>query len=370
MSYLDQLSVNPQLDSTLAQQLKQQLTWLIASGQLKAGDRLPSLRQLARRLQVNLNTVRGVYLALAADGLVQTRPGGATRVLPSPPGRWLQRSEGPPSHTIGVIIPSMSNPFYHALLQGIEDVAHPERSLLFVCNTHDKDEEAGRYFAQLSAKGVDGIILASHAAPPHTFDETGLPFVSVDWPPSQGYSVLVELESAGYQATLHLAQHGRRRIGLITCAGGSDNVVPVNAGYSRALHAAGLPADPALVAGVNGFDMDAGEIGARQLLALSQPPDAIFAIADLLALGALRAIRSAGLRVPQDIALAGFNDIPQSGLVDPPLTTVAAPVRQMGVEAMTMLRALIVGEQPTRRQVVLPVTLVVRQSCGCHENRP
>jgi len=367
MSYLDQLTVNSQLDSTLAQQLKQQLTWLIASGQLKPGDRLPSLRQLALHLRVNINTVRGVYLALAADGLVYTRPGAGTRVLPSAPGHWLQRSGGAPSHTFGVIIPSMSNPFYHALLQGIEDVTHPDGSLLFVCNTHDKDEEAGRYFAQLSTKGVDGIILASHAAPPHTSNETGLPFVSVDWPPSQGCSVLVDLESAGYQATLHLAQHGHRRIGLITYAGDSANVVPVNAGYSRALHAAGLAADPALVAGVNGFDMDAGETGARQLLALPQPPDAIFAIADLLALGALRAIRSAWLRVPQDIALAGFNDIPQAELTDPPLTSVAAPVRQMGVEAMTMLQALIAGEQPARRQVVLPVTLVVRRSCGCHE---
>jgi len=367
MSHLDQLNVNPQLDSTLAQQLKQQLTWLIASGQLKAGDRLPSLRQLALHLHININTVRGVYQALEGEGLVGTRPGAATRVLPSPAGRWLKRRKGAPSHTIGVIIPSMNNPFYHALLQGIEDVAHPERSLIFVCNTHDKDEEAGRYFAQLSSKGVDGIILASHAAPPHTSGETGLPFVSVDWPPSQGHSVLVDLESAGYQATLHLAQHGHRRIGLITFAGDADNVRPVNAGYSRALHAAGLPADPALVAGVNGFDMDAGETGARQLLALSQPPEAIFAITDLLALGALRAIRSAGLRVPQDFALAGFNDIPQSGLVDPPLTTVAAPVRQMGQEAMSMLQALIATEQPARRQVVLPVTLVVRQSCGCHE---
>jgi DNA-binding LacI/PurR family transcriptional regulator len=260
----------------------------------------------------------------------------------------------------------MSNPFYHAFLQGVEDITHPDRSLLFVCNTHDDPQEAGRYFAQLSAKGVDGIILASHETPAQAAGGAGLPFISVDWPPSRGYSVLIDLESAGYQATLHLAQHGHRRIGLITYGGDSANVIPVNAGYRRALHTAGLPSDPALVARVDGFGMVQGAAGARQLLALPHPPSAIFAIADLLALGALRAIRAAGLRIPQDIALASFNDIPQAELADPPLTTVAAPVRQMGVEAMKMLQALIAGDPPTQRRVMLPTTLVVRESCGFH----
>ena len=112
--------------------------------------------------------------------------------------------------------------------------------------------------------------------------------------------------------------------------------------------------------------MAAGAEGARKLLALTQPPMAIFAIADMLALGALCAIKSAGLRIPQDIALVGFNDIPTAALVEPPLTTVAAPAQEMGAVAMQMLQDLIAGRKPSHRRVVLPVSLVVRQSCGAH----
>jgi DNA-binding LacI/PurR family transcriptional regulator len=88
-------------------------------------------------------------------------------------------------------------------------------------------------------------------------------------------------------------------------------------------------------------------------------------VADTLALGALKAIRQAGLRVPQDIALVGFNDIPQAELVEPALTSVAAPTVQMGKEAMRLLRDLVAGKTPARRQITLPVQLVRRQSCGC-----
>ena len=113
------------------------------------------------------------------------------------------------------------------------------------------------------------------------------------------------------------------------------------------------------------FELQSGVEGGRKLLALEKPPTAIFAISDMLAIGAMQAIKSAGLRVPQDIALAGFNDIPLAGLVDPPLTTVKAPAEAAGREAMKMLRQLIEGKRLDRECVLLPTALVVRQSCGC-----
>jgi len=102
------------------------------------------------------------------------------------------------------------------------------------------------------------------------------------------------------------------------------------------------------------------------LLDQARPPTAIFAITDLMALGALQTLRGAGLRVPDDIALVGFNDIPLATLVDPPLTTVHAPAHELGATAMTLLQRLIAGEAPPDRTVVLPTTLIVRQSCGQH----
>jgi DNA-binding LacI/PurR family transcriptional regulator len=375
MDILDRITVNPRLDATLTQQLAQQFTWLIASGQLRPGDRLPSVRQLAERLSISVNTVRGVYQKLEAVGLAQTRHGAGTRVLAVDARRLAQIAAAERSHTVGVILPSLANPFYHALLQGLEEVAHPDRTMLFVSSTHDDPSEAWRYFAQLSAKQVDGIIVVSHdtsgfLAPSTTISDGGsplLPVITVDWPEAAGYAVMMDLAGAGYQATRHLLEHGHRRVGVITFDPDSANVKPIHAGYGRALQEAGIEPDPALTACVPAFEMAAGAEGARKLLALHQPPTAIFAIADTLALGAMCAIKAASLRIPQDIALVGFNDIPTAGLVDPPLTTVAAPAREMGHAAMKMLQDLIASRRPSLRRVVLPVSLVVRQSCGTHE---
>ena len=372
---LDKITVEPRQEATLIQQLKQQIIWLIASGQLKAGDCLPSVRRLAQHLKININTVSSAYQRLEADGLVKTRHGSGTRVLPFDPTRLTQTAGSQRSHTVGVILPNMANPFYHAFLQGVEQIASQDKTMLFVCNAHEDMLEALQYFAQLSAKQVDGIIIASMGISQFltpgssSLDEvpSALPFVTVDWPDSPGYVVLLDLENAGYQATRHLLEHGHRRVGLITFARDISNVRPVNAGYQRALQEADFEIDPDLIARVAGFDMAAGAEGTHKLLSLPQPPTAIFAIADTLALGVMNTIQTVGLRIPQDIALASFNDIVFAALVNPPLTTVAAPVREMGLEAMQMLQSLINGQQPTHQRILLPTSLVVRQSCGIHE---
>jgi DNA-binding LacI/PurR family transcriptional regulator len=370
MSIFNHLSIDPQHDDTLAYQLKQQISWLIASGKLEPGDRLPAVREMAERLGINLHTVRSAYQKLEAEGLVETRRGRGTHVLPFEPQRIPRQSASLRSHTVGVILPSWNNPFYHSFLQGVEQITEQDQTLLFLCNTHDDEINAWRNFAQLSAKQVDGVLVVSHnlceeLTPDSGYLKPALPVVTVDWPGCGGYSAQIDLEMAGYQATQHLLHHGHQRIGLITFTPESANVRPVQLGYARALEEAGLQGESALISCVSGFDMASGAEGARNLLALPQPPGAIFAIADTLALGAMGAIQQAGLRIPQDIALVGFNDIPTTALVNPPLTTVAAPAIELGRTAMSMLRDLIAGGKPPTERVVLPTTLVIRQSCGC-----
>jgi DNA-binding LacI/PurR family transcriptional regulator len=369
MDILDKITINPRLEATLTQQLSQQFTWLIASGQIRPGDRLPTVRRLAEHLAVSVNTVRSVYQKLEADGLTATRHGAGTRVLAHDARPLVQIAAEMRSHTVGVVLPSLANPFYHPFLAGVEEVAHPDLTMLFVCNTHDDPSEAWRYFAQLSAKHVDGIIVVSHDTSAFLAPGAGaplLPVITVDWPEATGYALSLDLAGAGYQATRHLLSHGHRRVGLITWERERANVTLVNTGYQQALREAGLMPDAVLIARVPAFDMAAGAAGARRLLVLNSPPTAIFAIADTLALGAMAAIKGAGLRIPQDMALVGFNDIPTAALVDPPLTTVAAPAREMGVQAMRMLKDLIAGRSPAQAQVVLPVSLLVRASCGVH----
>ncbi len=355
--------------TTLVQQIKQQIGWLIANGRLKAGDQLPPVQVLAEHLGVNLHTVRKAYLRLAAEGLVESRQGRGTHVLPFDPVRLVQTTGLKRSHTVGVIVPSWTNPFYHALLQGIEGVAEEDQTLLFLCNTHDDPNTARVDVARLASKGVDGILMVSHD--PGPFMTSGdqratLPIVSIDWPASSGYSVQMDLQMAGFQAVQHLIDHGHRRIGLITFISDAENVTPVNAGYQQALENCDLLMDESLVARVPGFSMACGAEGARTLLKLENPPTAIFAIADMLALGAVKEIKATGLHIPKDIALVSFNDIPAAALIEPSLTTSAAPAVQMGREAMKMLRCLIEGRKPHQRRIVLPTSLIVRQSCGTH----
>jgi DNA-binding LacI/PurR family transcriptional regulator len=345
---------------------------LIANGRLKPGEQLPTVQIMAEQLDINLHTVRNAYRKLEAEGLVEIRQGRGTHVLPFDMARIMQMASAERSHTVGVIVPSWSNPFYHALLHGVEEVATEDDTLLFLCNSNDDPNTACRHLARLAARQVDGILIASHEIfpaqqPPagsgNQFEE--LPIVSIDMPESAGYSVMVDLKQAGYQATQHLAEHGHRRIGLITFSIDIPNVIPVNSGYERALEEYGLTVDLALIARVPGFDQASGATGARKLLYLNDPPTAIFAISDMLALGAMQAIKKMGRHIPGDIALIGFNNIPAGELVEPALSSVASPTQQMGREAMKILQALIAGKKPPHRQITFPTTLVVRESCGC-----
>ncbi len=184
-----------------------------------------------------------------------------------------------------------------------------------------------------------------------------------------GHVVEVDLEEVGYLATRHLVDHGHRDIGLITLDASVSNVRPVEAGYRKALHEADLDGRGERVARVDGWEIDDGDAGATRLLASTDRPTALVAISDLIAIGAMRAARRLRLRIPDDVALVGVDDIPLLDAVNPPLTSVALPARAMGAEAMTTLERIWAGEAGTPRRVLLEARLVIRESCGQHASR-
>jgi LacI family transcriptional regulator len=163
------------------------------------------------------------------------------------------------------------------------------------------------------------------------------------------------------QATRHLLRLGRTRIGLIS--GPQNMIAGVDrlTGHSQALHERGLAVEPELVVS-GGFSESGGYLAMQQMLA--SRPDAIFAASDAMAMGALRALREAGLRVPEDVALVGFDDLPFAARAEPPLTTVRQPTHRMG--AMTVETLIELMEQPASSpyHLILPTELVVRASCG------
>jgi DNA-binding LacI/PurR family transcriptional regulator len=272
-----------------------------------------------------------------------------------------------------VILPSVSNPVYHDILQGIQTIADQDQTLIFVCNTLEQPTLAWRYLNQLLSKGVDGIIVSSlniesfnpQKSEKSLSESLPVPLVSIDTPESEGFSVNVDLADVGYQATKHLIQHGHQRIGLITYGFESLEYRMEDLGYKRALQEAGIPIEKELIIPVQGFESIDGRNGANRLLALTNPPTAVFTISDLLAVGVYQAINSSGLSIADDIALVGFNNNPIAEFLDPGLTTFDFPGSQLGIIAMEMLVTLIKGDQPHKPTSFLPTPMIIRQSCGC-----
>jgi LacI family transcriptional regulator len=370
-SSLSTFRLDPRSDVGIATQMRSRIAVLIADGELAPGDRLPSVRNLARQLGVNVNTVRSAYTKLEADGLVRTRHGVGTTVLPA-------RIESLPAgarplgvNTVAVLIGGL-DPFYLSLLRGIEDVAAEEGTLVLMTDTRDSPTLAEAMIRRLVARGVDGIIAVSVGGIDKGEGRNREsrahvpPVVYVDQPDRTGHVLLFDAQGAGYAATHHLRDHGHERIGIVTAPLSWPNAREVYEGYAHALEGAGGSFSRTLVSEVGEFTVDAGRSGLARLLDLHDPPSAVFAAGEVLALGVLQEARARGLNVPADLAVAGYTDSPATALVEPPLTMVAVPAREIGIQAMRTLSDLIAGKKPRPRRRVLEVELVVRESCGPH----
>lgn len=353
----------------IAAQIRARIALQIADAELSPGDRLPSVRSLAGELGINVNTVRAAYAKLEADGLVETRQGIGSVVLATSTGGPPSGAIGFGANTIAVLIAGL-DPFYLPMLRGIEDAASERGSLVLITDSRDSPALADAMMRRLIARGVDGIIAVSVGPMPDPVPEHAdarlPPIVYVDQPERRGHSLLFDGAGAGYAATRHLSEHGHHRIGLLTAPITWPNVAEVHRGYLQALRDAGDEPAPELVSEVPEFSVEAGRAALARVLDLPDPPAAVFAADSGLALGALYEAKLRGMEVPHDLAIVGYTDSPLSTLVDPPLTMVEVPAREIGARAVRTLFDLIDGKEPRRRRTVLPTELIVRDSCGSH----
>lgn len=368
MTTTDQLQLNPTSDVPLVTQLVDQLTWLIASGQVDPGELLPPIRQLAEFLNINLHTVRQAYHRLEQDGLVEVRRRRGTMVLEFDPTKVIRQRSRAQSFLLGVLMPAPA-PVYRGLLSGIYAAADEAGWMPLVAYTGDSPLVADRYFHQLIAKGVDGIIVVSVTSLVALLElqraGSRLPVIHVDSPEATGTSLLANSEQAAFLATEHLIEHGYQNIGFITPPLHWGNVAPCMAGFERAFHAKGKQVPQRHIVEVADFSGASGYQGIHQLLEHAPSAEAAFIASDSLALGALRALRERELSVPADFALASYNDIDEAELVTPPLTTATFPARQLGELAVEELLRSKDMALECQKPIVLETELVVRQSCGC-----
>ncbi len=292
---------------------------------------------------------------------------------PNPAARMLVTQR---TNVIGVVLAnrldevfSAESPFYFAtLLQGISDVTHERDYAMLMWIEHSRENVEQFNQRIIKNRMMDGLVLASSIMPEDTLlrqlVKSEIPFVLLGRPfqfEDRISYVSVDNVAAAQQTVQHLIAHGRRRIGLIT--GHMENVDAQDRllGYRRAMRAAGLADDAALIA-EGRFSRDWGYSAAQQLI--RQRVDAIFAGNDAAAMGAVQAIQAAGLRVPDDIAVIGFDDLPIATQLTPTLTTVRQPIVQKGARAATLLIDLIEGRAQNPTQILLPTQLIIRESCG------
>ncbi len=274
--------------------------------------------------------------------------------------------------TIGVIVPDLANPFYPLVVHGIEEVARRADHHVILCHSQADPERERGYLEDMVSFQVEGVLIApvSDRSRPHMrlLAREGIPFVMIDRSISGFSGDLVQGDSiAGAQrAVEHLISLGHRRIGMVTESAEVSTARDRELGYRTALTNAGLDAPDELVARSNSAtDPDAAGVAAAQLMALPEPPTAIFAVNNIAVIGVVEAARERGLRIPEDVALVCFDELEHLARVHPFLTVMAQPAETFGTLATQLLLDRIAGRIGTQhRTVVLPATLIVRESSG------
>jgi LacI family transcriptional regulator len=271
---------------------------------------------------------------------------------------------------IGLVIPLtiqslFEDPFFPRLMQGISQGCNRYDYTLSLFLLHTPEEEAKLYPRISRRQFLDGVIVTATRSGDPLIPQllaNRVPFVLHGRHEDPRVSfVEVDNVSGAYTAVTHLVRLGRRRIALITGPAGSLAAEDRKRGYLNALVERRLRVDEGLI--IHADFTENGSYGAMQRL-LRHEPDAVFVASDSMALGVLRALRKAGKHVPEEVAVVGFDDLPQAATADPPLTTVRQPIQRAGVLAVEMLIDILENGIVPARRIILPTELVIRASCG------
>lgn len=330
---------------------------------------MASMNDIARRAGVSIATVSRV-LNNSGNVNEQTRERilKAIRDLKYQPSRVAKRlrSKSVSSNLIGVLIPDIQNPFYVDVLRGIEDIAYHNNYAIIMCNYSQDEKKEMLYLDILQSEAIDGLI----AAPVNEDDvhlkkivRDGLPVVCVD----RGLRnedvdiVVVDNEAGAFKAVEHLIGKGYRKIAYISGLKSIPSSRSREEGYLEAMSQHNIPVNPQYIK-YGDSKYEGGFKLCEELLALPEPPDAIFAGNNLITLGALESIHNHGLRIPDDIAVVGFDDMIWSSSLNPSLTAVRQPAYDIGQRAGELLLQRIAEPQRTCIKMILKTELILRRS--------
>jgi LacI family transcriptional regulator len=331
------------------------------------------VREVARRAGVSPMTVSRV---ITGNGRVrpETRVAvqqviAALGFVPNGLARGLSSRK---SMVLGLIVPDVGNPFYAPIARGAESVARRAGYHVILCNSEGNLAYEAEYIADMLERRVDGLLVVpvsdESRANLRQLERHGIPYTLIDRGVPGIDADLVQGDSVGGARSLiaHLISLGHTRIAMLAETNAVSTSRDRRRGYREALAVAGISPMPELLVETT-VDLRGGYTGMQALLALEHRPTAVFAINNLVAVGAVKAIREFGLRVPDDLALVAFDDIEHEVALSPFLTVIPQPAETFGTIAAQLLLERVLGRAPAnRRMVVLPSEVIVRESCGAH----
>jgi DNA-binding LacI/PurR family transcriptional regulator len=329
--------------------------------------RRPTIRDVAERADVSVATVSYVVnrTRSVAEG-TRSRVQAAISELGYEPNSAARGLKSHRVATIGLVVPDLLNQFFATLVAGLESAAAERDVLVVLCSTEGSQEREAHYARLLRGRRMDGVVyLTGTGRPPASLvklaSDEPVVFVDERLPGVEVPFVGVANRSGARDVMRAVLAAGHERIGII---GGPPALWTAEqrlAGYREALAAAGIDPDTVpLVAG--DYREPSGHTAAAELLDRAEPPTAIVAANDLMAIGALTCARERGLHVPRDLSIAGFDDIPLARLLQPALTTVRQPAWELGREAAELLFARIDDPSGAPGRTELPAELVQRDS--------
>ncbi|HBX70760.1 MAG TPA: LacI family transcriptional regulator [Chloroflexi bacterium] len=271
--------------------------------------------------------------------------------------------------TLAVVITDITNPFWTTVTRGVEDIAQANGYSTILCNTDESDEKQDQYLHMLLRRRIDGILLVpacSDAKPIELIRKQAIPVVVLDRriPDVDVDIVRADSEAGAYQLTQHLISLGHRNIMMLAGPKSVSTSVDRVDGYQNALREANLPENTSHVVWGN-YSQEAGYQMTQEVLTLTPRPTAIFAANNFVAVGVMQALQEQGIRVPQDIALVAFDDLPSTFTITPFFTVARQPAREMGQRATQLLLERIKGASDVPCQhVILPTQVIIRASSG------
>ena len=273
------------------------------------------------------------------------------------------------TETVAILIPDLMNPFFHELVKGSQDFFINSDISLILCDTNDDKERERKYIDLLYNKQIDGLLIATIHNDNFTEELLGkynLNYVIVNRSSKNNKASVIKTEDfeGAKMAVKHLAELGHKKIAHISGPIFTETGYERLSGFRQAMIENNLVCKQEYIIHANYNEQD-GYTSMMKLLKSEDPPTALFAANDIMAMGAIKAVKDSGLSVPEDISIVGYNDIWIACHMAPPLTTVKTPLYDMGYLGAELLYEQVTGKSKEKRNIILPVELIVRSSTAC-----